>query len=128
MQATSSLDHSGQLADLERESSILKLALHITLAKVAQVAALAGTAAVTLSNGKFGQRSLARTDLLLVAAKDGVCLVLGALDAFLAPGRRAAAVFVLDQEVGGTDLALGDLAWRGWRGGGGRVVCGHVPL
>lgn len=127
VQPTRRLDHAAHLPRLERKSRILKLLLHITLAKVPEITALAGRRAVALGEGQLPEGNGARLDLLLVGEDDLHGLILGARDLGLAPAAGSATLAVLDEEVGGADLALGD-AGGGSRAGTGTVVGGHVVL
>lgn len=80
MQTAGRLDDAAHLAGLQAEGGVLKLLLHVALAKVAQIAALAGRGAVGLGQGELAQGDGARLDLLLVAAEDLEGLILGARD------------------------------------------------
>lgn len=70
MQATGSFHNSRNLAWLQCKGSLLKRLLHISFAKVAQVASLASTAAVGFGDSQFGQRLLFGFDDLLVVYLD----------------------------------------------------------
>lgn len=107
MQPASRLDHAAHLAGLQGERGVLELLLHVALAEVAEVAALAGGAAVALGGGELAEGRPARPDLLLVVADRGERLVLGARDGGLAPAGRPPALAVLDEQVRRADLALG---------------------
>lgn len=126
MQAAIRLDHLAHLAGLQRKRSLLEGLLHVSLAKVPQITALAGAAAVALAHGQLAEGDLAALDAGLVALDDGAGLVLGAGDFALAPRGGAAAVAVLDEQVGGADLVGGLLSAA--LGGARRVVQGHVAL
>lgn len=107
MQSTSRLDHAAHLPRLQGESSLFELLLHVSLAKVAQVSSLARRAAVAFGHGQLAQRRGAGPDLLLVALDDRQRLLLRPANLSLAPAGRSSAVSVLDEQVGGADLALG---------------------
>lgn len=124
METAGRLNNIADLAGFERKSSILKLLLHIAPAEPAQVPPLAGRAAVRLLRSQLGERRLARRYLAVVLLDLDPGLVLGADDAVLFPARRAATISVLDEEVGGTDLARAGAV----SGHGGRVVRRHVHL
>ena len=55
MQTARRVDDGADLSGLEGKGGLLKLLLHIALAKVAQVAALAGAAAVGLGLGQLAE-------------------------------------------------------------------------
>lgn len=80
MQAARGVHDARDAAGLQGEGGLLELLLHITLAEVAEVAALPGAAAVGLGDGKVLQGGLAALDALLVALDDLPCVVLGARD------------------------------------------------
>lgn len=126
MQAALSLDYAAHLSRLERKGGVLKLLLHVALAKVSQVAPLARAAAVALGQGELAEADVAALDAGLVGLDDVAGVVLGAGDFALAPRGRAARVPVLDQQVGGADL-VGRLGHGGARRGR-AVVYGHVFL
>jgi hypothetical protein len=126
MQAAGRLNDATNLAGVEGKSGILKLLLHVATAKVAEVAALPGAGAVALRKSELSERGGARLDALLVAADDGGGVVLGAGNVGLAPGRGPARVAVLDEQVGGADLALGGVGQGALARGG--VVSGHIVL
>ena len=77
MQPAGRLDDAADLAGLETERGLLELPLHVALAKIAQVAALAGAAAVGLGEGQLAEGDVARLDLGLVRLEDLEGLVLG---------------------------------------------------
>lgn len=64
---------------MQTKGGILKLLLHVTLAKVAEVAALAGGGAVGLGEGELAEGDAA-VDFCLVGLDDGEGLVLCACD------------------------------------------------
>jgi hypothetical protein len=126
MQPTGRLDNATHLAGLERKCSLLKLLLHVSLAKVPKIPPLAGAAAVALGHGQLTQGSLAALDAGLVLLDNDHGVILAAGNLALAPRGGPPAVAVLHQEVGGADLAIGLL--DGGTGVGRRVVCGHELL
>lgn len=126
VQSALRLDDAAHLSRLQRKGGLLKLLLHVSLAKVAQVASLAGTAAVALGQGEFAEVDIAALDAGLVGLDDLAGIVLGASDLALAPRGGAARVAVLDEQVGGADL-VGGLS-DGGAGRGCAVVGGHVLL
>lgn len=78
MQPARRIHHSRNTTRLQRKRRLLKLALHIALAKVSQVAALARAAAVRLGDRQVLQRRLAAGDALLVRLDDCLRVLLGA--------------------------------------------------
>lgn len=80
VQTTRRLDHAAHLAGLEVESGILKLLLHVALAKVSQVAALACGRAVGLGGGELAEGDVSRLDRGFVALDDGEGFVFCACD------------------------------------------------
>lgn len=79
VQAACRLNDAAHLAGLEAKGGVLELLLHVALAKVAQVAALAGRGAVRLGGGDVAEAG-AQLDLLLVALEDRAGFFLGAGD------------------------------------------------
>lgn len=93
--------------------------------KTLQIALLPRTAAIALTRRQIPQTDLPALDPPLVALQHPHRLLLRPPDLGLLPAARPPAVFVLDEQVGGPDLAvLGGGAGR--RVGGGAVVQGHV--
>lgn len=81
MQTTGRLHDARHFSGLERKCSLLKGLLHVSFSKVAQVTALASTAAVGLGDSQLGQCLLLRLDDLLVVYLDDLSgLGLGAGD------------------------------------------------
>ena len=80
VQTTSSLHNTAHLARLEAKGGILKLLLHVSLAKVAEVASLARRGAIRLGEGELAEGDAARLDLVLVGLDDLVGVLLGAGD------------------------------------------------
>ena len=78
MQPAGGLHDAADLAGLEAERGVLELLLHVALAKVAEVAALAGAAAVGLGEGQLAEGDFAGLDLGLVGLDDLEGLVFGA--------------------------------------------------
>lgn len=70
MQPARGVHDARDLPWLQGKRGILELLLHVSSPKVAQVASLAGTAAVRLSQSQLAQRYLAALDLLLVTLDD----------------------------------------------------------
>lgn len=83
MQSTGRVHDARDAAGLQRKGSFLELLLHVPLAKVAQVAALPGTAAVGLGDGQLLQGGVAALDALLVVFDDSLGLALGACNGSL---------------------------------------------
>ena len=127
VQTASGLDDSTHLTRLEAKRSLLEFLLHISAPKIAQIAPLPGRRAIRLGGSQIPQGSGAALDLGLVGLDDFHGLVLGPCDLGLAPAAGATAVAMLDEQVGGADLALGDA-----RDGAGSCACamvgGHVVL
>lgn len=80
MQPTRSIYYARDATRLQGKGSVLKLALHVALAKVPQIAALAGTATVRLGDGEVLQGRLAAVDALLVVLDNLLCVFLRARD------------------------------------------------
>lgn len=127
MQATGGFNNATHLAGLEGKRGVLELLLHVTAAKVAQIAALSRRGAVGLSRSKVAQRRGAGLDLCFVGLDDLHGLFFGAGDVGLAPRAGAAGVAVLDEQMGGADLVLWD-AGDSTVAGASAVVGGHVVL
>jgi hypothetical protein len=80
MQTAGRLDDAAHLAGLQAKGRDLELLLHVALAEVAQVAALAGRRAVGLGEGELAEGDAAGVDLGLVGLDDGEGLVFRARD------------------------------------------------
>lgn len=80
MQTAGRLDDAAHLAGLQAKGRDLELLLHVALAEVAQVAALAGGRAVGLGEGELAEGDAAGVDLGLVGLDDGEGLVFRARD------------------------------------------------
>lgn len=128
VQPTRRLDDAANLARVEAESSILELLLHVALAEVTQVAPLTGAAAVGLGQGELAKGGLTRLDLLLVGLDDVQGVLLAAGDLCLSPAGRTTTAFVLDEQMGSADLALGGGDGLGSGAKAGAVVGSHVVL
>ena len=90
-----------------------------------QITLLPRTAAVTLARRQIPQPNLPGLDPFLVPAQDIQGLLLGPSDLGLLPTARPAAVAVLDEQMGRSDLAVLGGA-RDGRVGRRAVVRGHV--
>lgn len=129
MQATGRFHNPRDLTGLQGKGGLLKGLLHVSFAKVTQIAALAGTTAVGLGNRQLGQGLFFGLDNLLVILLDDLSsFCLGAGDFVGFPARRPARLVVLDQQMGGADLALATTCTCSSSAGGGTVVFGHVDL
>lgn len=80
MQPARRVHDARDAAGLQGKGGLLELLLHVALAKVAEVAALAGAAAVGLGDGELLQGGVAALDALLVALDDLLGVILGARD------------------------------------------------
>jgi len=114
------------LARLQGEGGILKLLLHVALAKEAKVSALARTTTIRLRHGQIPQSIRARANTLLMSKQYSQGLLLGAHYPRLAPARGATALAVLDEQMGAADLVLLVVVETAADAGG--VVVGHVHL
>lgn len=104
MIAAARLNDVTDLTWFQRERRFFKLLLHLAVAKVAEIATLAGAAAVRLARGQLAETGRARPDARLVTQDDGQRLLLGSRDVGFLPRRRAAALAVLHQEMASTHL------------------------
>lgn len=132
MKAAGGLNDVAHLAVLERKRSVLKLGLHVALAKKAQVTSLSGGGAVGLRHCKVADRGLAGLDLGLVRLENGPRLLLGPLNVGVLPRRRPSRVSVLDEQMRHPDVLARAVAGARGRVGHGcvllRVVGRHVLL
>lgn len=85
VKAASCLHNSAHLARLEAKGSIFKLLLHVSLAKVSEVASLTGRRAVGFGESELTKCDTTRLDLLLVVLDDLKSLLLGARNLSLQP-------------------------------------------
>lgn len=106
METARRFNDTADLTNLQRKGCLLELALHVSLAKVAQVAALPRAATIALGHSKIAKTALATFDLLLVTANDAVRVLLCAVNLLLTPRGGAAAALVLHKQVGGANLAI----------------------
>lgn len=80
MQSTCRLHDTAHLTGLESKGRILEFFLHVALAKVAEIAALAGRGAVGFGGGELTEGDFARLDSGLVGFDDLEGVVSGAGD------------------------------------------------
>jgi hypothetical protein len=104
MQPTGGLDNPTDLPRLQSKRSILEFLLHISRAKVTQIASFPRTTTITFTLRQLPQANLSTVDLFLMALDNRPCLVPGPRNLRLPPGTRTARVSVLDQQVAGPDL------------------------
>lgn len=78
VQAARRLHDAADVTRVQTKGSFFKLPLHVTLAEVAQVTPLTGTAAVGLGQGQLAERGGTGLDLGLVSLDDLECVLLGA--------------------------------------------------